>query len=127
MICMYATGGLTSFAPTPLPHPHVILSVASRKMTFHLHVKEVTAHKKTYHLITSENSTHETEHTLKNQKCSSCPQEHTSIHIMTYKILIIIVLPFLLTLFIPSNFRGINLSGPSNFQCWGRKTGAPTK
>ena len=32
-----------------------------------------------------------------------------------------------LTLFIPSNFRGINLSGPSNFQCWGRKTGAPTK
>ena len=32
-----------------------------------------------------------------------------------------------LTQFIPSNFRGINLSGPSNFQCWGRKTGAPTK
>ena len=32
-----------------------------------------------------------------------------------------------LTLFIPSNFRGINLSGPSNFRCWGRKTGAPTK
>ena len=31
-----------------------------------------------------------------------------------------------LTLFIPSNFRGIYLSGPSNFQCWGRKTGAPT-
>ena len=34
---------------------------------------------------------------------------------------------WLLTQFIPSNFRGINLSGPSNFQCWGRKTGAPTK
>ena len=32
-----------------------------------------------------------------------------------------------LTLFIPSNYRGMNLSGPSNFQCWGRKTGAPTK
>ena len=32
-----------------------------------------------------------------------------------------------LTQFIPSNFRGINLSGPSNFQFWGRKTGAPTK
>ena len=31
------------------------------------------------------------------------------------------------TLFIASNFRGINLSGPSNFQCWGRKTDAPTK
>ena len=25
-----------------------------------------------------------------------------------------------LTLFIPSNYRGINLSGPSNFQCWGK-------
>ena len=24
----------------------------------------------------------------------------------------------ILTLFIPSNFRGINLSGLSNFQCW---------
>ena len=35
--------------------------------------------------------------------------------------------PGRLTQFIPSNFRGINLSGPSNFQCWGRKTGAPTK
>ena len=26
-----------------------------------------------------------------------------------------------LTLFIPSNYRGINLSGPSNFHCWGKK------
>ena len=32
-----------------------------------------------------------------------------------------------LTLFIPRYFRGISLSGPSNFHCWGRKTGAPTK
>ena len=32
-----------------------------------------------------------------------------------------------LTLFIPSNCRGISLSGPSNFQCSGRKTGTPTK
>ena len=34
---------------------------------------------------------------------------------------------FCLTPFMSSNFRGINISGPSNFQCWGRKTGAPTK
>ena len=33
----------------------------------------------------------------------------------------------LLTIFIPIKYRGINLSGPSNFQCSGRKTGAPTK
>ena len=32
-----------------------------------------------------------------------------------------------LTLFKPSNFRGINLTGTSSFQYWGRKTGAPTK
>ena len=35
--------------------------------------------------------------------------------------------PVTLTLFIRSKYRGINLSGPSNFQCWGKKTGAPTK
>ena len=28
---------------------------------------------------------------------------------------------YTLTQFIPSNFRGINLSGPSNFQCWAEK------
>ena len=33
----------------------------------------------------------------------------------------------LLTLFMPSNFRGINRLGPNNVQCWGRKMGAPTK
>ena len=30
-----------------------------------------------------------------------------------------------LTLFIPSNYRGINLSGPSNFQCRGKKRVPP--
>ena len=32
-----------------------------------------------------------------------------------------------LTLFIPSNYRGINLSDPSHFQCWGKKNQVPSQ